>query len=292
MRIRLSLVTTASILAALLFGTAATASAATRIGQAPPPVGEPTDCLANSALVQLSVSGGADYVAPADGVITSWRSSLFGTVEFSVFRPTGGFGDFERTAADQETGTGTLTRFPARTPILAGDRIGIRPVTATTSCTFKTGEPTDVIGIGNDAPVGSTFTYSPDSLYRLNVAAVIEPDADGDGYGDESQDLCPADATQQGDCDAPETTITKRPDDVSSRPNARFRFVSSEPGSTFKCRLTGRKAREALKQFRKCTSPKVYKNLEPGRYRFAVRATDAAGNTDLTPAKDRFRIVR
>ena len=38
---------------------------------------------------------------------------------------------------------------------------------------------------------------------ELLVAATIEPDADGDGFGDETQDKCPTQATTQGACDEP-----------------------------------------------------------------------------------------
>jgi hypothetical protein len=34
-----------------------------------------------------------------------------------------------------------------------------------------------------------------------------------------------------------------------------------------------------------------YRHLERGTYRFAVRATDVAGNTDPTPARDDFKVV-
>ena len=33
------------------------------------------------------------------------------------------------------------------------------------------------------------------------VAGTIEPDADGDGFGDETQDGCPSQAVSQGACD-------------------------------------------------------------------------------------------
>ena len=45
-------------------------------------------------------------------------------------------------------------------------------------------------------PRGST-----EGINELLVAATIEPDADGDGFGDETQDRCPAQATTQGACD-------------------------------------------------------------------------------------------
>jgi len=33
------------------------------------------------------------------------------------------------------------------------------------------------------------------------------------------------------------------------------------------------------------------KHLDEGKHKFKVRATDAAGNTDPTPAKDKFKVV-
>ena len=40
--------------------------------------------------------------------------------------------------------------------------------------------------------------------------------------------------------------------------------------------------------FKPCESPRATSGLERGRHRFAVQATDAAGNTDPSPAPDRF----
>ena len=34
-----------------------------------------------------------------------------------------------------------------------------------------------------------------------------------------------------------------------------------------------------------------YKNLDEGKHKFKVFATDAAGNTDATAAKDKFKVV-
>ena len=91
-------------------------------------------------------------------------------------------------------------------------------------------------------------------------------------------DPTPADTT------APNTTITKAPDDKLDRDKAKYKFGSSEPNSTYECKLD-RKAYAA------CTSPKTLKHLGPGRHTFRVRATDAAGNTDQTPAVDRFKVL-
>lgn len=82
----------------------------------------------------------------------------------------------------------------------------------------------------------------------------------------------------------PETTIVKGPRGKVAARTAKFRFVSSDSGSRFECKLDN-------KPFRKCRSPKKYKKLKPGRHVFRVRAIDPAGNVDLTPAKRRWRVA-
>jgi hypothetical protein len=65
----------------------------------------------------------------------------------------------------------------------------------------------------------------------------------------------------------------------------KFKFTSSEANSTFLCKLD-------RKPFKKCRSPKKYKKLKPGKHVFKVKAKDAAGNVDPTPAKRVFRVLR
>ena len=64
---------------------------------------------------------------------------------------------------------------------------------------------------------------------------------------------------------------------------ATFRFTSNVPGSTFQCKLDKRK-------FKPCSSPKRYKKLSDGKHKFKVRAVDASGNVDATPARKKFKI--
>lgn len=52
---------------------------------------------------------------------------------------------------------------------------------------------------------------------------------------------------------------------------------------SFQCKLDGQ-------NYKSCRSAKSYKNLKPGKHVFRVRAKDAKGKLDLTPATKRFKI--
>jgi hypothetical protein len=82
---------------------------------------------------------------------------------------------------------------------------------------------------------------------------------------------------------APETTITKKPKKKSTKRKARFKFESSEGGSTFECKLD-------RKPFKPCESP-FKKKVKPKKHKFLVRAIDPAGNVDRTPAKAKFKVL-
>lgn len=82
----------------------------------------------------------------------------------------------------------------------------------------------------------------------------------------------------------PATTIVRGPSGPIERQRARFAFTSTDPGSTFRCRLDGGPASP-------CSSPTTIRHLEPGRHTFRVRAVDPAGTIDPTPATSRFRIA-
>jgi hypothetical protein len=80
---------------------------------------------------------------------------------------------------------------------------------------------------------------------------------------------------------APQTTMTKSTL-LAMRKSAKFWFSSSE-ASTFLCRLDKR-------PFKPCKSPRSYQGLKAGRHTFKVKAVDAAGNIDPTPAVTRIRL--
>jgi hypothetical protein len=78
------------------------------------------------------------------------------------------------------------------------------------------------------------------------------------------------------DTSAPDTTIDSSPSEPSPA-DVSFDFSSSESGSSFECSLDGA-------PFTPCSSPEPYTGLASGPHTFEVRATDAVGNTDATPA--------
>jgi hypothetical protein len=82
---------------------------------------------------------------------------------------------------------------------------------------------------------------------------------------------------------APETTVEVAPSDPSASSAPSFEFSASEGGSTFQCRLDGG-AWDA------CSSPQAYGGLADGSHTFRVRATDAAGNVDGSPATHTWTI--
>jgi len=86
------------------------------------------------------------------------------------------------------------------------------------------------------------------------------------------------------DTTAPDTRIDRAR--VRGRKGeAIFTFSASEPVEMFGCRLDGGRT------FR-CSSPRTFKRLKPGRHRLTVTALDLARNEDPTPAERKFRIQK
>jgi hypothetical protein len=108
---------------------------------------------------------------------------------------------------------------------------------------------------------------------RNNAAAPTETACGGGGGG----------GGGGADTDPPATRITKGPDKTTSKPKVKIRFRSSEPGSSFMCKLDKR-------AYKSCGSP-YKKRVDEGRHKFSVYAIDGAGNRDQTPAKLKFKVV-
>ena len=202
MRKRIGLTMVAALSAASLL--ASNATAATEVG---------SDCQATSGVegytfVQLKrVSfGGLPIAAPSAGVVTKWKvNSAVPTAvgqKLQILRPTGNPNEFQ-TVAESAPGTVSsgLNSFDTRLPIRAGDRPAVAAapggsVAATLYC--STANPGDEMGALTPAStLGSTKTYPPAPGLVAAISAVVEPDADNDGYGDETQDKCPRSAAVQ-----------------------------------------------------------------------------------------------
>ena len=102
-------------------------------------------------------------------------------------------------------------------------------------------------------------------------------------------DTVPAGYTWRIAAPLPETRIVKAPPGrialrgSKRRARVTFRFVSSKPSSTFRCRLDrGR--------FRSCRPP-LKLRVGTGRHRFEVYAIDDLGNEEATPARRIFRVL-
>jgi hypothetical protein len=277
----------ALLAAALLPGGA---QAAVTIGQAPPAPGSIATCPGPSTWVQRDVSSGPDYAVPAGGgVITSWQTATPNVPNLNAALLVVDLTPPQTVTVELQTRTKQLTAdavnsFPVRIPVTAGERIGIYDNGPGSGPCFVAGFPA-----GNNAPnsaqhqfEGSTVTYAGALAFgRVNVSAVVEPDADGDGFGDDSQDLCPTDATRQGDCGAPVVGISKKPKAKSKSKKATFTFAAGE-SATFECALDSA-------GFKPCHSPKKLKGLESGRHKFRVRGLDSAGNLG-SPTVARWRV--
>jgi hypothetical protein len=89
--------------------------------------------------------------------------------------------------------------------------------------------------------------------------------------------------TPPADTTAPNTTITSSPPDPTTSTSASLGFSATEGGATFQCKLDAG-------TWGNCTSAKTYSGLAAGAHDFAVKATDAAGNTDTSPATDNWTV--
>ncbi|MBZ4371083.1 Ig-like domain-containing protein [Corallococcus sp. AS-1-6] len=80
------------------------------------------------------------------------------------------------------------------------------------------------------------------------------------------------------DTDAPDTTIESGPAQPSNSASATFEFSSTGGGIGYECSVDDA-------AFSACDSPFTLDNLSEGEHTLAVRAVDAAGNADPTPAE-------
>lgn len=165
-------------------------------------------CGSNRAIVQWkSDPAGPSYEVPAGGgVITAWSIEAYAaavSIKLKVFRDTGeGIQSFLVVGRSdlRKLTPNSRNTFPLSPGIrvAAGDLLGLQtpPIVISgyeSRCTLSAPIGSSVFSGLGDTSAGSTQLLDAmgDSFRRLNVAATLEPDVDGDGLGDESQDPCP-----------------------------------------------------------------------------------------------------
>lgn len=278
--------------AALVLSLAPAASAATEIGSGCDP-----DSSGGSAKMVLQlgrVSPPAAVKTTGPGVVTSWRvqSAPFlepATMALKVVRQTGG--DFEVLA---ESTPGLVlgqpdNRFPTRIPVSAGLLFGVSSSKSIPTC-FGIGAPGDTLASFNpDVPVGGKAKpfESPDGIL-LSLAVVIEPDADGDGYGDETQDQCPQNAATQGACPVPPPVGVSATVKLKGKPRLEGNVVAVKITTSARAELTvtgSIRGKRAAKPVSKTVSPG-----ETGRVYLSLKKSVKQRLANL-PRKRKLRMV-
>ncbi len=126
-----------------------------------------------------------------------------------------------------------------------------------------------------------TSCSSPKDLASLadgrHTFAVRATDSSG------NTDPSPAERSFIVDSAPPDTTIDSGPNGPTNDSTPTFTFSSTEAGSTYECKID-------IGSFGSCTSPKTLAALPDGSHTISVRATDAAGNTDPSPATRSFKV--
>ncbi len=164
----------------------------------------------------LDVATGG-LMVPSDGVMVRWRVKL-GTLASDITRfaatpqvlraNTGGAkGDLVELPLDDPG----VHQYDTRLPVKAGDSVGLQTDVTTddvsggnspiTYCNSGAGTLNRYSG-GIDE--GEFVPIDPVANCELLLNGDIEPDADHDGFGDETQDQCPTNTAIQGPC--PDTT--------------------------------------------------------------------------------------
>ncbi len=169
----------------------------------------------DSLYVQTAL-GGAPTALPAGGVVVRWR--VFGIPTFArefqlrVLAPKAGGGYTVARSSAAETlpkdisaEAGAIGSFATRLSVPSGGYVGIATDPTFTMPTIAGGAPGTTMSKLADGADGTNYSGLPTTAASVvGYDADIEPDVDGDGYGDVSQDSCPTAASvHEGPCPPP-----------------------------------------------------------------------------------------
>jgi MYXO-CTERM domain-containing protein len=220
--------------------------------------------------------GGGGYVAVKSGVTASVLGGVSGTTsapslsEFPVNGATKG-------------NAGSVSN-AAFTPGYCTDTAA-PDTTIVTHPTDPTNDTTGDFTFSSDDP-GATFECQVDGAAYAACAATFATVALAEGSHTLNVrakdavgniDGTPATFTWKVDLTAPDTTIATKPTNPTTDATGDFTFTSNESNVTFACNVDGA-------GFTNCNAAFITAALSAGQHTIAVRATDAAGNTDPTPA--------
>lgn len=276
------------------------------------------------------VDGGISFAgAPIDGVITRFRTRArvpdtsqvtFRLVDINRPDPNN-----ENVARAALVGTGLTVTLPgtgpievpirefvARVPVKKGQKLAIEGPVELGAIYASNGSAISYIFTPPLVP-GAPPQTSTEVAEELVVAATVEPDADNDGFGDETQDQCPSQAATQSACDtaAPgirglSVTNGKINYNLAEAATVSFLLEKKLPGRKVGKKCVAQTPKNKAKQ--RCARFKAVgkafggpgspgqnqvalpKKPGPGAYRLTMTATDAAGNvatstTNFTVAK-------
>ena len=248
-----------------------------------------TGCV-NTCSIQgfVHADGTAETGSPSSGILTRVRLKYRGdggSGRFAVLQRQGMTFNFLNVGPEMPfsvpaTGLpGVIYSFAVRRPIAAGDRLaliaaatltGLTPSFESTDRYYAFGAPRRSLLTSGEHGVGDTETYSDMADLELLIEGTVEPDVDGDGFGDDTQDRCPATSGPAAGCARrPPATGGGGTGTTPRRPSNAFRFGKVR-GSVLVLRVPG-----------------------PGRVKVAdARATASAARRKRRKALIRRRVVQ
>jgi len=193
-----------------------------------------------------------------------------------------GASDFEAARHTEVSGGGGIAVFEQSVPNIDADPLFADPLAG--SFALLPGSPAIDAGLSTGLVLGESASD------LAGNPRILDGNGDGTARRDMGAFEAPAIAPPPApDRTAPETKIKSGPKAKlqvkgPGKAGVAFAFESSEAGSSFQCKLDKR-------QFAPCSSP-FKARLKVGSHVFQVRAVDAAGNVDLSPATRKVNVVR
>jgi hypothetical protein len=270
--------------------------------------------------------------APVSGVITKFRVRAYavenpGQVTFrvadislpdpnnkeSALASTTGTGPTVTIKPDETLSEAPITEVSGRLPVKKGQHLALDMSPSIAAVYNSNGDKLSYL-FAPPLVDGSGQRGSTEVVNELLVQASIEPDADGDGFGDETQDQCPTQATNQGPCDVTPPSVSGVTVSggvvqyrLSEAAQVSLRLEKKLPGRRVggKCvtqtkRNLGHSRCPRFKPIgakfsgpgaagpNKVTLPNG-KRLKPGTYRVTITAVDVNGNTTVQTATFRVK---